>query len=183
MVEIINIVFPSFPFKLRIILALWFFENKIEILRTKCNIMLPAVRKHRAEEQKEKVYSVLKYNGVQMKLAKPSFFIKIRTELHIDKVLRYVVKVKVHIAKLTFCCFHMNMTVKVSENPPGRSYYGFYSGLTLLGDSCTLWCVKTIHWGTIRPQSITASSAASKKTATIFLTDGGLTSNITLLCI
>ena len=58
MVEIINIVFPSFPFKLRIILALWFFENKIEILRTKCNIMLPAVRKHRAEEQKEKVYSV-----------------------------------------------------------------------------------------------------------------------------
>ena len=42
--------------------------------------MLPAVRKHRAEEQKEKVYSVLKYNGVQMKLAKPSFFIKIKKD-------------------------------------------------------------------------------------------------------
>ena len=81
-VEIINIVFPSFPFKLRIILALWFFENKIEILRTKCNIMLPAVRKHRAEEQKEKVYSVLKYNDVHMKLAKLSFFIKI--EIYFD---------------------------------------------------------------------------------------------------
>ena len=99
----------------------------------------------------------------------------------------YIVKVKVHIAKLTLCYFHINMTVKVSENPPGRSYYGFYSGLTLLGDSCTLWCVKTIHWGTIRPQSITASSAASKKTATNSAKNGGLTSNLTLpqvdLCI
>ena len=126
-----------------------------------------------------------------MKLAKPSFFIKIEKylhiliymKMHINKVLGYVVKVKVHITKLILCYFHINMTVEVSENPPGRSYYGFYSGLTLLGDSCTLWCVKTIHWGTIRPQSITASSAASKKTATILLINGGLTSNITLLCI
>ena len=82
---------------------------------------------------------------------------------------------------MIFCYFHMNMTVKVSENPPGRSYYGFYSGLTLLGDSCTLWCVKTIHWGTIRPQSITASSAASKKTATILPVNGGLTLKIVFL--
>ena len=44
--------------------------------------MLPAVRKHRAEEQKEKVYSVLKYNDVHMKLAKLSFFIKI--EIYFD---------------------------------------------------------------------------------------------------